>query len=136
MSVLRPIPGLTYAKIKGSPDITPDLARKASVLEGIITRQMVRGPSVAGTVQVLRVRPGVISDASRDEALRTILFEYANTRDFTEVRISGQNVLTSAQVRDTGGTLAAWFKDRDIVIIFAKRGLSAEKIARSYLSGT
>jgi len=136
VSVLMPIAGLTYAKIKGSPDISPYFAGKASVLEGLITREMVRGPAIAGTVQLVRVRPGVIPDASRDEALRTFLFDFANTRNFTEVRINGQNVLTSAQVRDTGGTVAGWLKDRDIVVIFARRGLSAEKIARSYLAGT
>lgn len=136
VSVLRPIFGLTYAKIKGSPDISPYFSGKASVVEGLITREIVRGPDVAGTVQLFRVRPGVIPDASRDEALRTFLSDFADTKNFTEVRISRQNVLTSAQVRDTGGTVAGWLRDRDIVVIFAKRGLSAEKIARSYLRGT
>lgn len=136
VSVLRPIFGLTYAKIKGSPDISPYFAGKASVVEGLITREILRGPDVAGTVQLFRVRPGVIPDASRDEALRTFLSDFADTKNFTEVRISRQSVLTSAQVRATGGTVAGWLKDRDIVVIFAKRGLSAEKIARSYLRGT
>jgi len=135
-SVLTPIHGLRYRKIKGAPAVFPEIAAKAEFWEGVITRQVKSGPVPAGTVQLMRLRPGVITDdAMRDEVLLGVLTDFAQTKKFNTVQIGGQKVLTTTDVRDIGGSVAGWLDDRDLVVIYAVKRLSAEKIAFTYLTG-
>ncbi len=136
VSVLAPIPDLRYRKIKGAPAVIPEIAAKAEFWEGAITRQLTRGPVVAGTVHLLRLRRGAITDdAMRAEVLVGILTEFAQRKKFIPVQIGGQKVLTATDVRDTGGSVAGWIDGRNVVIIFAVKRLSAEKFAVAYQNG-
>jgi hypothetical protein len=136
VSVLKPMPGLTYSKIKGAPEVMPEMKAKAEFWEGMITRQISRQSTLAGTVQLMRVRPGVITDkAWGDGALREIIAEFAQTKEFTEVQISGQDVLLTKKARDTGGSVAGWLDGRDFILLLARPGLSAQKLATTYING-
>jgi hypothetical protein len=136
VSVLAPIGGIRYSRIKGSKQVAPELEDQAEFWEGTITRKMTYQGVVAGTVQLFRLRRGVdIDQANRAYNLRIALKEYTQQKKFIQVRIAGQKVLTATDVRDTGGSVAGWFKGRDLVIIFAAPRLSARKFAVSYLTG-
>jgi hypothetical protein len=142
VSVLAPIPGLTYSKIKGSPDVVPEVAAQPEIWEGTITRQMKMQSALAGTVQVLRVRNAPTTDtadetekAEKDAAVQQLISDFAQTKKLTEVKISGQDVVIAEQVRDTGGSAACWLDGSDFILLFARQGLSVKKLATAYIAG-
>lgn len=136
-SSLKPIPGLAYAHLDGWPDAFSVLGRRTDLFEATVGRHLKRQSEQAGSVQLLRLRPGVITnDATGDQALRDLLVEFIHPAELTEIQVADQSVLIAKDLRASSAAVAAWLKDRELVILFAKQGLSAKTLATSYLTGS
>jgi hypothetical protein len=126
------MPGHTYTKIPGAPAISPELAAKPEYWAGYVGRALQRRGQIVGTVQLIRLRPGILTDdASLDEALTELMKEFAQTTDLAHTTVAGIRIITARNVRGTGADAVAWRQGEDLIICW---GPSARKLVNEYLA--
>ena len=135
-SVLKPIPGFSYAEAPG-PVVLPAMVSQASVWEGSIVRSIFDGTVYVGGMQLLKLRGERPADPGevRVYAVRDAMKPFTGEQELASVTIAGQAVLTAEDVLGTERDIAGWFDGRDLVLISGAEEFSGSQLAFGYLTG-
>jgi hypothetical protein len=131
-SELPELPGYTYVRAAGVPEVVPELDR--TFVSGYVGRAIRRdgaGGAAAGVVQLVRLRK---VSSTTDAFVDGFVEQYAQTTDFRDERLAGERVRTASRLRGRPGGLVTWRYGRDLVLVYSAAGTAAAKrVARACL---
>jgi hypothetical protein len=130
-SVLRTARGFTLVAIPGAPNVPSVMAAKPEVYAGYLGRAVRSQGKLVGTVQVLRLRHGVItSDGLAREILDNLVEEFARTSKIRHQVVAGHAVTSAQNIRGTAMDAIGWRTGDDFVIVTSS---VAPVLAKAYI---
>ena len=131
-SALPALTGYRYSRPAGIDVIPAGIANASAVIDGFVSRLVMRGSTRAGAVEVIRARPE--ATAQLDDLLPDLAQSFGRVAP-SAGSLGTQRVLLLDKIRGTPGGAVVFRRENTMVIASALSGLpEARRIATLYLA--
>jgi len=131
-SALPALTGYRYSRPAGIDVIPAGIANASAVIDGFVSRLVMRGSTRAGAVEVIRARPE--ATAQLDDLLPDLAQSFGRVAP-SAGSLGTQRVLLLDKIRGTPGGAVVFRRENTMVIVSALSGLpEARRIATLYLA--